>query len=126
VVVLAHAHLGTAADRDRRAAAASVGLAASGAAGGVHSLLLWSLKALFRLHWPTRYEAMRRVEAKTGLAHRPVSTHQDQLAPGSSDPLQQMIWEEHKLRQLKGLENLKAGAPESSWRDSTRAPCGFR
>lgn len=92
-------------------------------------LLLWSLKPLFRLSWPTRYEAMRRVEAKTGLSHRPVSTHQDQLAPGSDDPLQQMIWEEHKLRQLKGLENLKAGAPQSTWRDldprALRMPVGL-
>ncbi len=92
-------------------------------------LLLWSMRPLFRLSWPTRYEAMRRVEAKTGLSHRPVSAHQDQLAPGSDDPLQQMIWEEHRLRQLKGLANLKAGAPQSSWRDldprALRVPVGL-
>jgi uncharacterized protein (TIGR02302 family) len=90
---------------------------------------LWSLRPLFRVSWPTRHEAMRRIEAKTGLAHRPVSGHQDQLAPGSDDPLQQAIWEEHKLRQLRGLENLKAGAPQSAWRDldprALRVPVGL-
>ena len=44
---------------------------------------------------------MRRVEEKTGLAHRPVSAHEDRLAPGSADPVQQAIWEEHRLRQLR-------------------------
>jgi hypothetical protein len=90
---------------------------------------LWSLKDLIRIHWPTRHDAMRRVEEKTGLAHRPVSAHQDRLAPGSSDPVQQAIWEEHRLRQLKGLSGLKAGAPQSSWRDidprALRLPVGL-
>lgn len=78
---------------------------------------LWSLKDLVRIHWPSRHDAMRRVEEKTGLAHRPVSAHEDRLAPGSSDPVQQAIWEEHRLRQLKGLDGLKAGTPQSNWRD---------
>ena len=78
---------------------------------------LWSLKAIIRIRWPSRQEAMRRVEEKTGLSHRPVSAHDDKLAPGSSDPVQQAIWEEHRLRQLRGLDGLKAGVPHSSWRD---------
>ena len=79
--------------------------------------LLWTLRPLARLNRPTRHEAMRRVEAKTGLPHRPVSGHRDRLAAGIEDPLQQAIWEEHKLRQLRGLEHLKAGVPQSAWRD---------
>ncbi len=81
------------------------------------ALFLWSLKDVIRISWPGRYEAMRRVEAKTGLSHRPVSAFEDRLAEGSGDPLQQQIWEEHRLRQLRGLKDLKAGAPQSSWRD---------
>ncbi|WP_373505045.1 TIGR02302 family protein [Aestuariivirga sp.] len=80
-------------------------------------LFLWSLRPLTRMMWPSRYEAMRRVEEKTGLSHRPVSAHADRLSPNSDDPLQQAIWEEHRLRQLRGLDSLKAGAPQSSWRD---------
>ena len=78
---------------------------------------LWSLKDVVRLRWPSRREAMRRVEDKTGLAHRPVSGHEDRLAEASADPLQQAIWEEHRLRQLRGMESLKAGLPRSRWRD---------
>ena len=79
--------------------------------------LLWSLVPLTRVRWPSRQEAMRRVEEKTGLAHRPVSARDDQLAEGAASPVQQAIWEEHRLRQLRGLDNLKAGHPTSRWRD---------
>jgi len=96
-------------------------LLAAGLRAGLLAVLalgfLWSLKPLFSVSWPSRAEAMRRIEEKTGLAHRPVSTHGDQLASGSEDPLQQAIWEEHKVRQLKSLGNLKAGVPQSAWRD---------
>jgi uncharacterized protein (TIGR02302 family) len=78
---------------------------------------LWSLRGLARIRWPSRHDAMRRVEEKTGLPHRPVSAHEDRLAEGSSDPVQQAIWEEHRIRQLKGLGGLKAGMPQSAWRD---------
>ena len=79
--------------------------------------LLWSLKSLLAIRWPSPAEAMRRVEERTGLAHRPVSSHADRLAEGSDDPVQQAIWEEHRLRQLRGMGQLKAGTPRSAWRD---------
>jgi uncharacterized protein (TIGR02302 family) len=80
-------------------------------------VFLWSLKDVIRLRLPSRHEGMRRVEEKSALAHRPVSARDDRLAEGSSDPVQQAIWEEHRLRQLKGMDQLKAGVPQSSWRD---------
>ena len=54
---------------------------------------LWSLKDVVRIRWPGRQEAMRRVEETSGLAHRPVSGHEDRLAEGSASPVQQAIWE---------------------------------
>lgn len=87
-------------------------------------LFLYSLKALFRLHWPSRQEAMRRVEAMSGLRHRPVSAREDRLASGSASPIQQAIWDEHRMRQLRELGNLRAGAPRSAWRDVD--PMAFR
>ncbi len=80
-------------------------------------LFVWSLKPLLRIIWPSLHEAMRRVEEKTGLAHRPVSAHDDRLAGAGDDSLQQAMWEEHKLRQLLKLDHLKAGLPRSAWRD---------
>ncbi|HUR42996.1 MAG TPA: DUF4175 family protein, partial [Aestuariivirga sp.] len=78
---------------------------------------LWSLKPLFRLVWPTRHVAMRRIETQSQLFHRPVSAHDDQLADGETNPLQAAIWQEHKFRQLRQLENLRVGKPRSFWRD---------
>ncbi|MBC8038165.1 MAG: TIGR02302 family protein [Rhizobiales bacterium] len=79
---------------------------------------LWSLKSLVRLVWPSRHAAMRRIEAQSQLAHRPVSAHDDRLAKdGAADPLQLSIWQEHKLRQLRQLETLRVGQPRSTWRD---------
>lgn len=79
--------------------------------------LLWSLRPLAGVRWPGREEAMRRVEEKTGLAHRPVSARDDRLAEATANPVQQAIWEEHRLRQFRSLGNLKAGHPTSRWRD---------
>ena len=90
---------------------------------GTGFALLWSLRPLLGVRWPTRHEAMRRVEEKSGLPHRPVSARQDRLAPGA-DPLQEAIWEEHRLRQLRDLSDLKAGLPQSRWRDID--PCALR
>ena len=91
--------------------------------------LLWSLKDVVRVRWPSHHEAMRRVEEKTGLAHRPVSAREDRLAEGSADPLQQAIWEEHRMRQLRGMGALKAGTPQSAWRSidprALRLPVGL-
>ena len=79
--------------------------------------LLWSFRAFLPLRWPSRLEAMRRVEAKSGLAHRPVSARDDRLPETVEDPLQKALWQEHRLRQLRNLGNVKAGAPQSAWRD---------
>lgn len=78
---------------------------------------LWSLMPLFRLVWPSRHAAMRRIEARSQLTHRPVSAHDDRLVESEEDPLQLAIWHEHKLRQLRQLENLRVGKPQSPWRD---------
>jgi uncharacterized protein (TIGR02302 family) len=78
--------------------------------------LLWSMRPLLRLHWPSRREAIRRVEDVSGLAHRPISGREDRLA-GDASPLQHTIWEEHRLRQLRALSGLRAGVPRSAWCD---------
>jgi uncharacterized protein (TIGR02302 family) len=88
-----------------------------GALAVLAAAFLWSLRPLFRVRWPDRGAAIRRVELTSGLTHRPVSGRDDRLAEASASPLQQAIWEEHRLRQLRGLTGLKAGAPHSSWRD---------
>ncbi|MBM3520885.1 MAG: TIGR02302 family protein, partial [Alphaproteobacteria bacterium] len=84
------------------------------------AIFLVSLRGLLRLAWPDRPAAMRRVERRSDLAHRPVSGLDDRLASGRDDPHQQTLWEEHRLRQLESLGHIRAGAPLSFWRDLDR------
>ncbi|MEI8177672.1 TIGR02302 family protein [Aestuariivirga sp.] len=82
--------------------------------------LLWSLIPLsyfLRSGWASRQDGMRRVEEKSGLAHRPVSALDDKLPDNVTNHVQHVLWREHRLRQLKSLDVLKAGRPTSSWRD---------
>ncbi|MGE0242162.1 MAG: TIGR02302 family protein [Parvibaculaceae bacterium] len=78
---------------------------------------LWSLRPLFRLAFPERSEALRRIETASALDHRPVSASEDQ--PANPSPAASAIWEEHVARQLARLKQLSAGTPRSDlkWRD---------
>ncbi|MCB1379861.1 MAG: TIGR02302 family protein [Alphaproteobacteria bacterium] len=88
---------------------------------------LLSLSRLFRVSWPNRFEAMRRIERSSRLSHRPVTGFDDRLASG--DGPQQAIWEAHKLRQLHAIRHVRIGLPRSLWRDldrrALRVPAGL-
>ncbi|MGE0006379.1 MAG: TIGR02302 family protein [Parvibaculaceae bacterium] len=78
---------------------------------------LASLRPLFRLAFPARSEALRRVETASALDHRPASASEDR--PANPSPAASAIWEEHVARQLARLKRLRAGTPRSDlkWRD---------
>ena len=86
--------------------------------------LVWAVRPLFRLVWPLRSEVLRRIEKESALDHRPVSSLDDRLAEGTSTAQSADLWEAHRLRQLARLDNLKAGAPRSSWK--RRDPIALR
>jgi uncharacterized protein (TIGR02302 family) len=77
--------------------------------------LVWALVPVARLVFPSRSEAIRRIESASGLAHRPVAGSEDRLAEGEQDQLSATIWEEHKTRQLRKLGQLKIGVVRSNW-----------
>lgn len=79
--------------------------------------IVWSLRPILYIKWPTSYTAMRRIEAHSNLLNRPVSTSQDTLVEAGLDDRSLALWEEHKHRQLRLLGDLKVGAPQSNWRD---------
>lgn len=88
---------------------------------------LWSLipfLGVIRTGWPDRHEGMRRIEERTGLEHRPVSARDDRLPDTVTSHFQKVLWQEHRLRQLKQLDSLKAGMPVSGWRE--RDPLALR
>ena len=48
--------------------------------------------ALFRVRWPTREEALRRVERASGISHRPATSYEDTLSLGVEDARTSAIW----------------------------------
>lgn len=78
---------------------------------------LTSLVPLARLHWPTVRDAMRHVERHQALAHRRLSSIKDEVASELVHPTADALWDEHKRRQLAGLDRLKLRWPLSHWRE---------
>ncbi|NMD06694.1 MAG: TIGR02302 family protein [Phyllobacteriaceae bacterium] len=77
--------------------------------------LIISLRGLFRMLWPSRREAMRRMEQASGIRHRPLSGREDSLPGEVMDPLSDAVWEEHQRRQLLALSTIKVAPPRSAW-----------
>lgn len=59
--------------------------------------------------WPTREDALRRLDRGTGIAHRPATALNDTLK--SSDPISQALWEEQRTRTLASIKRIRAGLP---------------
>jgi len=59
--------------------------------------------------WPGEAAAERRLEAASGLRHRPLSTLRDHAL--TEDPETLALWRAHQARALKGLRRLRVGAP---------------
>ncbi len=78
-------------------------------------VFLISLKDLFRLIWPSRREAMRRMERASAVVHRPLSSAEDTIAAEVLDPLSDAVWEEHQRRQLLALKDIRISPPRSAW-----------
>ena len=100
-----------------------------GLLGLLVAAIIWSLRHVLRITWPSPYAAMRRIEAHSSLFNRPLSTSNDTLAGDSLDERSLALWEEHKRRQLAKLADLKVGTPQSNWRDldprSLRVPASL-
>lgn len=77
--------------------------------------LLYSCRPLFRLRWPSQKQALRRIETKSHLSHRPVTAWHDNLADSGVDAQSQAIWKLHKKRQQEQFSALKTGVPRSNW-----------
>ncbi len=83
------------------------------ALGAIALAFLISLIPLARVRMPSSSEALHRVEAISGVVHRPATTVRDKLADPAATPLEQMIWREHQSRMAAALSRLKAAWPRS-------------
>ncbi|KRR28683.1 TIGR02302 family protein [Bradyrhizobium retamae] len=73
---------------------------------------LAALAALFplaRFRWPSREEALSRLDRGTGIRHRPATALTDTLS--TNDPIAQALWREQRERTLASIKRIRAGLP---------------
>ena len=73
------------------------------------ALALGALFPLLRYRWPTREEALSRLDRGTGIRHRPATALTDTLA--SKDPIALALWKEQRERTLASIKRIRAGLP---------------
>jgi uncharacterized protein (TIGR02302 family) len=67
--------------------------------------------ALLSVRWPTREQAIRRVESISGVRHRPASSYEDTLSHGVGDARTAALWKVHRQRLADSLGRLRVGVP---------------
>jgi uncharacterized protein (TIGR02302 family) len=73
------------------------------------ALAVAALVPALRFRWPTREDALRRLDRGTGIAHRPATALTDTLK--SQDPISLALWEEQRVRTLASIKRIRAGLP---------------
>lgn len=64
-----------------------------------------------RIPWPTRDEAIRRIERRSNVPHRPATSYEDTLTSGASDATTTAIWQAHRQRLARAIARLRVGRP---------------
>ncbi|UPJ50841.1 TIGR02302 family protein [Bradyrhizobium sp. 200] len=72
-------------------------------------LALAALYPLVRFRWPTREQALSRLDRGTGIRHRPATALTDTLS--NKDPIAQALWREQRERTLASIKRIRAGLP---------------
>ena len=72
-------------------------------------LAIGALLPLIRFRWPSRAEALGRLDRGTGIRHRPATALTDTLA--TKDPIAQALWQAQRERTLASLKRIRAGLP---------------
>ena len=72
-------------------------------------LALGALFPLIRFRWPSREEALSRLDRGTGIRHRPATALTDTLV--TQDPVAQALWQAQRERTLASIKRIRAGLP---------------
>jgi uncharacterized protein (TIGR02302 family) len=80
--------------------------------------------ALLGVRWPSREQAIRRVENASGVQHRPASSYEDTLTLGADDARTAALWKAHRQRLAAMLARLRVGRPTP--RTDRYDPLAFR
>jgi hypothetical protein len=67
---------------------------------------------LLATRWPSRREALSRLDANTGLPHRPATQFGDRLAAAQTQEQTADIWDAYRGRLEKTVGGFRAGAPD--------------
>jgi uncharacterized protein (TIGR02302 family) len=73
------------------------------------ALALGALFPLLRFRWPSREEALSRLDRGSGIPHRPATALTDSLA--TRDPVAQALWQAQRERTLASIKRIRAGLP---------------
>lgn len=73
--------------------------------------VLAALGWMVRTPMPTRDEALRRIERRSEVPHRPASSYEDTLSSPGSGEATQALWEAHRTRLAATLARLRVGSP---------------
>jgi len=80
---------------------------------GLGLFVVLALAALFPLsgfRWPSRQEALGRLDRGTGIRHRPATTLTDTLT--TQDPVTLALWQAQRERTLASIKRVRAGLPQ--------------
>jgi uncharacterized protein (TIGR02302 family) len=72
-------------------------------------LALGALFPLVRFRWPSREEALSRLDRGSGIRHRPATALTDSLA--TRDPVALALWQAQRERTLASIKRIRAGLP---------------
>ncbi len=78
---------------------------------GFFIALLASFIPLIRMTWPTRQEALRRLERDAGIKHRPATSYEDRLGDTASGEAM-LLWHAHRDRLARLVARLKPRWPD--------------
>jgi uncharacterized protein (TIGR02302 family) len=85
--------------------ARAIGLLASVGLIGASAVPLLSVR------FPSKGDALQRLDRLSGIVHRPATAMSDQLATPTDDPLSNALWQAHVERAIAAAKALKAGIP---------------
>lgn len=92
--------------------------------GGFAVALGFALRPILSVRWPDEAQALRYLEKRAGLPHRPASSYVDTLDASMSDRKTRGIWARHKERLEQLLRKLRPVWPMSHVRE--RDPYALR
>jgi uncharacterized protein (TIGR02302 family) len=72
-------------------------------------LALVAIWPILRFRWPSREQALTRLDKGSGIRHRPATTLADTLT--THDPFARALWQAQRERTLASLKRIRAGLP---------------